>query len=236
MILSRVLAVALAMALTVPAARAASLSANYDFYVSGIKVGTVSLATEESASSYSARAKVGTAGLLGAFLSFTYDGTAQGALGRGGPVPSLFTATSVTSGKKKTARIDWTNGAPAKVTVNPPRDVKFDPANLKGSLDPVSAAFAVLRDGPAERMCSKKIDLFDGSRRSRLTVGPRRAEAGGFSCAGSYARLEGEAQSLTPEGETAFTIRFATQSDGTARVRRIETGTSFGTAALERRS
>lgn len=234
MILPRALSLALVLAAMAPAARAAT--ASYDFYVSGIKVGTVTLVTDEGAADYSARAKISTAGLLGVFLSFNYDGNAQGALSGGKPVPTLFTATSVTSGTKKSTRIDWANGAPAKVTVNPPRSQPLNLAAAQGTLDPVTAAFALLRDGPAERMCDTKVELFDGSRRARITLGPRRAEKGGFACGGSYSRLEGEGNSLVSAQDSPFTLRFTQGSDGTARVRRIETRTGFGSATLERRS
>ena len=232
----RALILALAMVAAGAAAQAASLSANYDFYVSGIKVGTASFSSEESASSYSARARISTAGLLGAFVSFSYDGAAQGAISRGQPVPALFTATSVTSGKTKSARIDGKNGAPAKVTINPPRDLKFEAAALRDTLDPVTATFALLRDGPAERMCGTRVELFDGSRRARITLGARKAEKGGFACAGTYARLEGEGNSLVSARDSAFTLRFTQGADGMARLRRVETSTSFGPATLERRS
>lgn len=235
----RKLARAALLALPVGAAAgtaAQAQTANYDFYVSGIKVGTMSFTPESSAREYSARARVSAAGLVGAFLKFNFEGVSRGTLGRSGPVPVTFQAVSDSPRGRRTTRIDWENGVPARVTIEPPRENPPDPREQAGTLDPISAGFAMLRDGPAERMCDATVDIFDGSRRSRLTIGPRRAVEGGFTCAGTYARLRGEAHTLSSQSEFPFTLTFSETAGGMAMVRRIETSTNFGTAAMERRS
>lgn len=235
----RKLARAALLALPVGAAAgtaALGQTANYDFSVSGIKVGTMSFTPESGAGEYSARARVSAAGLIGAFLKFNYEGASRGTLGRSGPVPASFQAVSDSPKGRRATRIDWRDGVPVKVTIDPPRDNPPDPREQAGTLDPISAGFAVLRDGPSERMCGRTVDIFDGSRRSRLTIGPRRAAEGGFTCAGTYARLKGEAHTLSSQTEFPFRLTFSETADGMAKVRRIEANTNFGTAAMERRS
>ncbi|TPE47955.1 DUF3108 domain-containing protein [Amaricoccus solimangrovi] len=218
------------------AAVARAQTANYDFYVAGFKVGTMTFTPETGARDYSAQARISAAGIVGAFLTFDYAASSSGALGKAGPVPRLFQAVSDSPSGRRTTRIDWKNGVPVKVTVEPPREDEPDPREQAGTVDPVAAGVAVLSDGPAERMCATTVDIFDGSRRSRLTVGPRRAVKGGFTCAGTYARLKGEPHTLSSQREFPFTLTFSEGADGMAKVRRIETKTSFGTAAMERRS
>ena len=103
------------------------------------------------------------------------------------------------------------------------------------SATPVSAGFALLRDNSPDAICNTTIDVFDGSRRSRLSVGKPVAAGDGYSCAGTYARLEGEAHSLSSQSEYPFTLTFAPAGVGQVRIERIETRTRFGPAVISRR-
>jgi hypothetical protein len=227
----------LAVPLGLAGAQAWGQTANYDFYLAGIKVGTMAFTTRESARDYSAGAEINASGLVAAVLTFTFDGSARGGIAKSGaPVPSVFEAVSDSPKGKRTTRIDWKNGVPVAVTIEPPRDNQPAPGDQAGTLDPISAGFALLRDGPAERMCATSVDVFDGSRRSRLKLGERRPAQGGFTCSGTYARVQGEPHSLSSQTEFPFTLTFSRDANGMARTQRIQTSTSFGKATLERRS
>ena len=229
-------AAALALPLGLAGAQAWGQTATYDFYVTGIKVGTMAFTTRENARDYSAAARISASGIVAAVLNFTFDGSARGVLAKGAPVPTLFEAVSDSPKGRRTTRIDWKNGVPTKVTITPPRDNDPAPGEQGGTLDPISAGFALLRDGPAERMCATSVDIFDGSRRSRLKLGARQPAKGGFTCSGTYARIKGEPHSLSSQTEFPFTLTFTQDADGIARAQRIQTSTSFGKATLERRS
>lgn len=220
------------------AAQAANESATFELYVSGIKAGTMSLVTDASATQYSARARIDAAGMLGTFLTFAYDGRANGALtAKGNVVPSRFQALSQSPRGDRTTRIDWKNGKPTSVSIEPPRDNAPDFSDQAGALDPISAVFAMLSDGPADSLCATTVRVFDGSRLSQLSLGQRRpAVDNGFTCDGTYARLRGEAHSMTSQREFPFQLVFSPTSDGAARLERIEAPTSFGKAVLQRRS
>ena len=71
--------------------------------------------------------------------------------------------------------IDWEDGTPVSVSVEPPRESAPDPAAQAGTLDPVSAGFAVLRDRAGRELCDTTVEVFDGSRRSRLAARRRRS-------------------------------------------------------------
>ena len=103
-----------------------------------------------------------------------------------------------------------------------------------GTLDPISAAFAILRDRPGAELCDETLMVFVGSRVSRLRLDPPVARDGGYSCAGAYSRIEGEAHTLSSQREFAFQLIFVTDG-GLARLDRVETRTNFGLAVLERR-
>ncbi len=121
------------------------------------------------------------------------------------------------------------------VSVVPPRSSAPDPETQRGTLDPVSAGFRLLRDAPADEICDTTVDIFDGSRRSRLKLAPPAEKNGDLICAGTYARIEGEAHSASKQREFPFQMTFRTDDAGIARLQRIETRTQFGKAVVERR-
>ena len=174
--------------------------------------------------------------LVAAVTSYAFDGRAKGVIDASGNVrPSSFKADSSSPRAKRRTVIEWDGATPVRVSVEPPRKHAPDPARVVGALDPVSAGFALLRDNAPENICAVSVDVFDGSRRSRLTVGEPVAEDGGFVCRGIYARLEGEAHSLSSQAEYPFTLHFAPAGDGLVRIERIETETRFGPAVVSRR-
>ena len=119
------------------------------------------------------------------------------------------------------------------------RPAWISPSNLRrigsGSDEPTSADAQHPTAAPATEVCNTTIDIFDGSRRSRLRVGKAQAAEGMLVCQGGYARIQGEAHSLADLREFPFTLRFR-RDGGMARLERIEAPTNFGKAVLSRRS
>lgn len=231
-------AVALAVLLA-GAGAARAEPASFDFTVAGLRIGTVATTSSQSGASFSATANIDAAGLVGVFTSFFFHGKANGTVKADGTVvPARFEAQSKSPRAVRETTIDWKNGKPVKVSIVPPRGDNADPAAQGGTLDPVSAAFRLLRDAPKASVCDVTIDMFDGSRRSRLKVGPAKAAgtAGtALTCQGSYARMKGESMGSLDRNTFPFTITFAVGADGIARVQRIEAPTNFGTAVVARK-
>ncbi len=71
---------------------------------------------------------------------------------------------------------------------------------------------------------------------SRLRLDPPVADGDSLTCAGNYARIEGEAHTLSSQREFPFSWSSASTPNGDGRLERIETATNFGRAVLERRS
>jgi hypothetical protein len=227
----------LVLGLVLAAAPAAAERAEFDFYIAGIRVGQLTFESRNSGGGYSAASRIETAGVVGAFVNFFFDGTSTGSLsGSGKVVPSTYRADSKSPRGPKRTEIDWKGGVPVKVSVVPPRKSPPDPANQGGTLDPISAGLALLFDRQADDVCSKTVDVFDGSRRSRLALGKPEPAAGEIACGGTYARVEGEASSLASARQFPFRLVFRANGDGSAALQRIETSTDFGRAVLERRS
>jgi hypothetical protein len=229
------LALTCALAAAAPGAAGAG-GAVFDFYVTGIRLGTMTMELEETDGDYEAASRIETAGLAGALADFYFDGQATGSIdGAGRVVPSRFVANSKSPRAARHTEIEFEDGTPISVSVEPPRSSAPDPATQGGTLDPVSAGYAVLRDRQPEQLCDASVEIFDGSRRSRLAVGPPVRGEDGLVCAGTYARLEGEEHSLTSDREFAFELHFRENGEGVAQLERVESPTKFGLAVLERR-
>jgi hypothetical protein len=232
----KLLAAALACSLALAAAPAPAEEASFDFSVAGIRVGALTLSSEQAEGGYTAASRIDTAGVVGVFMDFFFDGQSSGTLaGDGRVVPARYIATSKSPRALRHTRIDWEKGTPVSVSVQPPRSSAPDPAEQGGTLDPVSAGFRLLSAAPPDRICATTVDVFDGSRRSRLKLAaPAKSEAG-LVCDGTYARIEGEANTLTSLREFPFRLVFAVNGAGLAELRRIEAPTNFGQAVLSRR-
>ena len=166
---------------------------------------------------------------------FFFDGQASGRLASGGEVvPQLFTATSKSPRALRKSRIEWKDGTPVKVSVEPPRNSAPDPAEQGGTLDPVSASLRLLRDAPVSEICNTTVMVYDGSRVSRLKVAAPVEKDGRLVCDGAYARLKGEASSMVGAREFPFSITFGRTADGMATLERIEAPTNFGQAVVAR--
>lgn len=221
---------------TASAGAARAEQAAFDFTVAGFPIGSIATSATQSGTRYSATADIDATGLVGFFTSFFFHGKSSGSVKPDGTVvPSRFEAQSKSSRAIRQTTIDWKNGKPVSVSIEPPRSDNADPAEQGGTLDPVSAAFRLLRDVPKAEACGVTVDMFDGSRRSRLQVGPGRVEGSVLTCEGSYARMKGESLGSLDRNKFPFTLTFQIGADGIARVQRITAPTNFGSAVVARR-
>lgn len=212
------------------------LARTYDLTLAGVFLGTISLRAEQEGDAYEAFGVVTPSALVGALTRYAFDGRAVGRIDADGRVtPVSFTADSTSPRATRRTEIEWRDGAPVRVSVEPPRRRQADLANVVGALDPVSAGFALLRDAAPEQICASEVEVFDGSRRSRLVLREPVEAAGGFTCEGLYARIEGEENTLAVDDETPFTVTFLPNGEGEVRLERIETRTRFGLAVISRR-
>jgi hypothetical protein len=226
----------LGLAAAVAAGPAAAETSTYDLSISGVHLGTVTLRADLAGSEYRAASKITPNGLVSAVTSYAFDGRARGWVDASGKVsPGTFRAESSSPRAKRKTEIVWQGETPVHVSVVPPRRHAPDPARAVGALDPVSAGFALLRVNAPEAICDTSVDVFDGSRRSRLTVGKAEAANDGYRCAGTYSQLEGEAHSLSNQSSYPFTLTFVPNGAGKVRLERIETRTRFGPAVVARR-
>ncbi len=228
---------ALALALLAGALPARAYEGTFDFSIAGITVGAMVLRGEQTGDSFTATGRIDTAGIISIFADFYFDGRSSGIVRSDGTVvPQHYKGTSQSPRALRHTVIDWKNGVPVNVSIEPPRKINADPAKQGDALDPVSATFRMFRDAPPDEICDDTVFIFDGSRRSRLVFKPPVADGNRLTCTGTYSRLEGEANSIADLQEFPFTVTFTLNKDGIAQLQRIEAPTNFGTAVIKRRS
>jgi Protein of unknown function (DUF3108) len=227
---------ALGLAASLLAAPAVSAQTSYfDITIAGLPAGELTLSGAREASRYQAGSSIRATGLIGALSRLRYEGISIGHVAEDGTlVPVRHRAQSRSARSERTTEILFENGDPARVTVEPPRRRKVDLAGQAGTVDPVSAAFALLHDPSAQALCNSRIDLFDGSRRALLEVGRAEPRDGALVCNGRYVRLSGEDLTVS-DGEWGFQLFFR-PNGAEAELQRIEAQTRYGLAVARRRS
>lgn len=212
----------------------------YDVYVSGLKIGGLGLNARVEGQRYSASGRVSGSGIIGAFFTFDFSGQSIGAVLQDGRLrPQQYSATQSDGKTTRSTVIRYVAGTPRDVQFTPDRSKRPNdilPSRQKGTLDPISATFALLTEAPAGEACGRSVDIYDGLRRSRLTVEPRRpAKDGLFVCEGVYTRVAGySASDLAKRRTFPFTMTFRELS-GVMQVVKFQTDTTFGRATAIRR-
>lgn len=89
------------------AARAAESGA-FAFTIAGIRAGTLTMSFDEQGTDYTAKARIDTAGIVGMFADFFFDGSATGAIAGGGKVvPETYASTSKSPRALRHSKILW---------------------------------------------------------------------------------------------------------------------------------
>lgn len=219
---------------------AAEETQRYDVYAGGIKLGTLGMNAQLNSNGYGVSARVAGGGLLGVFVKFDFSGQAQGRIAGNGTLgPLNYTGTSDNGKVKRTVSFGYRNGVPRNVSFSPartPRPHDVGPEAQRGTLDPISATLALLRSLPVGQACGKSVDVFDGSKRSRLRMGARQATSDGlFVCNGTYSRIAGFSPKLMAKQQNFSFSTFWREQDGVMQVVRFQTQTTFGTVTAVRR-
>jgi hypothetical protein len=96
--------------------------------------------------------------------------------------------------------------------------------------------FATLRDVPAGEECNLSLKLFDGKRRSQVTLGAPSPVDGGVACPGEYRRVAGfSADDMAEMSRFPFTVYLEPREGGMMQVREVVMESLYGNARLKRR-
>lgn len=236
----RSLLLASALALSSPVLPAnAGESATYDLSIRGLRVGTVSYSGEITDGRYSVTGRLQSGGVFDWVKHIRYDASSTGLVRGDRFTPQRYVEAADTGKRQSEAVMEYRNGVPQVKVYNPPREPGsggLDPAKQGGTVDPLTAMFAALRDVPAADACDLTLQLFDGKRRSLVTIGPLTASAEGATCAGEYRRVAGFSDSdMAEKTRFPFTLALEQAGDGKLQVTEITMDTLYGKGRMKRR-
>ncbi|MCQ0093652.1 DUF3108 domain-containing protein [Roseovarius sp. M141] len=228
-----------ALCLTAQAAPAAEARSSYDVRLLGLPVGQLRLAAREDGAAYAVSSTFATTGLA-RIVDASFRLSAQGRITAGGLAPSRYDEQIDTGDRRSTAQLSYASGVPritggtvaAKVAEDPDA---LDPRAQKGSVDPLTALYGVLRGRPAKGICRYSVIVFDGARRAALVMSGRRDAGDLVTCTGAYTRLAGfSASEMKRQSVYSFSITYA-PAGGVMQPQSLSVRSGYGTAELTRK-
>ena len=225
--------------LALPAAADQSDRIVFTFTLKGLTAGQLSINGKIQGNSYGANGVMEAKGLLGALRTMRYDATVTGSYANGRFTPQRFDETAQRGSDRFQYVTIYKGGTPVSVSRVPPRSPRptdVDPAQQGGTIDPLTALYAVLRDVDRDEACKLSVFMYDGSKRTQVSLSRPSPAGTGVTCAGEYRRIAGFSEREMKEKSLfPFTLTYAPTPDGTRlQVVSIETDTILGKGRLTR--
>lgn len=209
-----------------------SLTARFDVRFGPLRVAEIVIAMTESETAYATAGRVTGAGLARAFRDIHFDMSAEGR--REGPqlLPLAYREDVNTGRRASRVALRYVDGLPVVVSALPvraARDWDIDPADQTGTIDPMSALYRLARPRPLAELCNWSVAVFDGRRRSSLTLDAAEADGESLLCEGRYARIAGfPPEAMAERGMFPFTAEYSRLPDGDWRLTRVDAQTLYG--------
>ena len=223
--------------LTLAAPATAAERATYDFYLGAVRAAELHLWPEISGGRYKVLSRVETTGLVGTLFRFRIDGDVRGRVRGGDLRPDVYAARAVGGRRIFDIAMRYFGGVPKVERLeveDEDRGVPLDAATQGGTLDPLSATFALFRDLPREALCTQRLTVFDGRRRSEIVLAGDLTDQ--MRCTGTYRRVAGfTEEEMAEQTEFPLTLRYRKAGDGLYHVDQFRFRSSYGTAVLDRR-
>lgn len=234
----RVLITALLLAAP-PAAAQTAEGGTYDVRLGGFRVGVLAFSALEDRGRYSAAAQLESSGLAAFVREVGYEARSAGRINDGRYVPENYWESTNTGERISRAVMEYRNGVPQVKSYDPPepaRPTDVDPATQGGTLDPMTAIFALLRDVPRDQVCRVSLQIFDGRRKSALATAAPEVDGDRIRCNGEYRRIAGYSpRQMEERTRFGFRLTYAPAGGDKWRVVRVTLDTLYGRASLERR-
>ena len=210
----------------------------FDLKVRGLVLGEVTLADTVGGGNYAVSGLIKSTGLAAMIRNFSYTGKAQGTMTRGIPAPLRYEEVADTGRRRSEAVIEYTDGVPKLTRYTSPKEAGADspdPATQGGTVDPLTAIWALLRDVPRNRVCDLDLAMFDGKRRSSLKLRPAGIKDGLPQCAGVYKRLQGfTAKEVSRHTQFDFIVTYSARGNR-LHADSVAFDSFYGTAEIVRR-
>lgn len=222
-----------------PAQPAQSQSHVFNLYIKGFKAGTIATAAKKTKTAYALSGKVAPTAFLRLLRDIGYTGSASGSFSGVKYRPRKYAAHIKTGSDTSTVKMRYIKGKPVVDAYAPgraPRDYDIKPSAQRGTVDLLTALHMVFENTSAGALCNRIIPMFDGRRRSKLTLSKPKKSGKGATCSGKYTRVAGfSPHDMQKKVNFPFTLVYDRLDDGNYRLMSFHTETTFGRAKAVRK-
>ncbi|MCP5086911.1 MAG: DUF3108 domain-containing protein [Rhodobacteraceae bacterium] len=211
----------------------------FTLYIRGFKAGMISTYTNKTSTHYATSGAMQPTAFLRKLRDVGYTGSVRGTYSGLNFKPSNYTGETKTGSRHSQVAMRFSRGKPIADSYLPERekrDYDINPVDQNSTVDPLTAAYSIFTNSPVRSLCNRSVQMFDGRRRSRLTVASPRPGPDGLTCQGTYTRIAGfSPAAMQKRVNFPFTLVYDQLDDGTYQLISFSTTTTFGTARAERR-
>ncbi len=229
------LSAVLAMGTTAPAM---AEQAQFSLVLKGFTAGTLTFNGKVEGNSYAVSGLLKTAGLAAILKKVRYEASAAGRVSGEKFSPLTYSEHADTGKRVSDSVLSYKAGVPSlksSKTARKPEAWDISPTTQKGTVDPLTALFATLRDVDAGQECKVGLRMFDGRRASQIATSTPQKSGDTVVCAGEYRRLAGYSpEDMAEKTRFPFTLTYAPIEGGKMRVTEVSMDSLYGKARLVR--
>lgn len=207
----------------------------YDVRLIGAKVGEMVMATKETPTQYSTRARFRTTGAFATLSQASFDISASGRRSDSRLIPIRYHEITSEGRHYTNVKIAYKSGIATDISGETGGRVPpVDPIKMRGALDPLSVVYAALRRQPLKDACSLDVDVYDGQRHARMTLTGRQDVSNGVECHGRYHRIAGYSSASKTNTSVPISVLYTQDADELV-AQRVTVKTRYGKVTLHRR-
>ncbi len=238
----RTTAFALACATAMPSAGLAERiedKATFSVVIRGISAASLGFSAIQDGNRYAVSGLLKSAGIAAMFRKISYNATAKGSVSGTRYTPSSYVEQADNGKTQSTSKMTYSRGVPSAVQYTPPRegrDKDVNPATQGGTVDTLTALYAILRDVDAGQECKVSLKMYDGRYVSSIAISNPKKQGDAVVCTGQYRRIAGfKPEEMAERTTFPFTLTYEPTGNGRMRVTEVSMDSIYGKASMKRR-
>lgn len=211
----------------------------FDLELRGIRAGSITFSGASNAVSYSAAVRLQSTGFVNLVRRLRFDGQVHGSISEGRLRPIRYQDSLGSGSRESTTQMDFQGRTPVVTARTPPRDPQtydIEATDQTGTVDILTAVFAVFRNAPRTGLCNVDLPMFDGRRRTQIVVTAPVGSGERVVCEGEYRRIAGFPPSeMAERTRYPFTLVYGPGPDGLMKLNEVQMESTQGRGRLIRR-
>lgn len=213
--------------------------ATFDVVIRGISAASLGFSAVQDGNRYAVSGLLKSAGIAAMFRKISYSGTAKGAVSGTRYTPFSYVEQADNGKKKSTSKMTYSRGVPSAVQYTPAREARekeVNPSSQGGTVDTLTALYAILRDVDAGQECKVSLKMYDGRYVSSIAISKPKKQGDAVICSGQYRRIAGfKPEEMAERTTFPFSLTYQPVGNGRMRVTEVTMESIYGKAAMKRR-